>query len=129
MGTLHVTQNIQIPSRHANSDILPYLPSSGIEYDPRSVDQDKLSTYTSLDDYDTLFETRHGREAIDSVVISGERVPATSPVVIPTLAASMGVTENIMTGATPKHILDSEYPFPSQKGHVSVERVSIPNRA
>ena len=60
--------------------------------------------------------------AIDSVAISGERVPATSSVVIPTLAASMGVTENIMTRARPKHTLDSEYPFPSQKGQVSVER-------
>ena len=96
MGAPHVTQNIQIPPRCANSDILPYLPSSGIEYDPRSVDQDRLSTYTSLDDYDTLFEARHGREAIDSVAISGERVPADSPVVIPILATSMGVTENII---------------------------------
>ena len=89
MGTLHMTQNVQIPPRCANSDILPYLPSSGIEYDPRSVDHDTLTTYTSLDDYDTLFEARHGRGAIDSVTISGERVPATSPVVIPTLATSM----------------------------------------
>ena len=64
----------------------------------RNVDQDKLSTYTSLDDYDTLFEARHDRGAIDSVTISGERVPATSPVLIPTSATSMGVTENIMTG-------------------------------
>ena len=54
MGALHMTQNIQIPPRCANSDILPYLPSSGIEYDPRSVDQDEMSTYTSLDDYDSL---------------------------------------------------------------------------
>ena len=52
VGALHETQNVQIPPRHANSDILPYLCSSG--YDPRRVDQDKLSTYTSLDDYDTL---------------------------------------------------------------------------
>ena len=58
VGALQETQNIQIPPRHANSDILPYLPSSGIEYDPGKVDQDKLSTYTSLDDYDTLFEAR-----------------------------------------------------------------------
>ena len=69
MGPLHMMQNVQIPPRHANSDILPYLPSSGIEYDPRSVDQDKLSACTSLDDYDTLFEARHGRGAIDSVTI------------------------------------------------------------
>ena len=96
--------------------------SSGIEYDPRSVDQDELSTYTSLDGYDTLFEARHGREAIGSVTISGERVPAASPVVIPTSATSMGVTKNIMTGARPKHTPDSEYPFPSQKGQVSLGR-------
>ena len=121
MGALHMKQNVQIPPRCANSDILPYLPSSGIEYDPRSVDQDKLSPYTSLDDSDTLFEARHGRGAIDSVTISGERVPATSPVVIPTLATSMGVTENIMTGARPKHTPDSEYPLPSQKDQASVE--------
>ena len=102
VGSLHETQNVQIPPRHVISDILPNLPSSGIEYDPRHVDQDKLSTYTSLDDSDTLFEARHGRGAIDSETTSGERVPAASPVVIPTLTTSMGVTKNIMTGARQK---------------------------
>ena len=33
VATLHVTQNVHITPRCANSDILPYLPSSGIEYD------------------------------------------------------------------------------------------------
>ena len=117
-----MTQNIQIPPRCANSDIFPYLSSSGIEYDPRSVNQDKLSIYTSHDDYDTLFEARHGRGAIDTITISGERVPATSPVVIPTLTITMGVTENIMTWARPKHTPDSEYPFPSQRSQASVGR-------
>ena len=42
-------KNIPIPPRHANSDIFPYLPTIGIEYDPWIVDQDKLSTFTSLD--------------------------------------------------------------------------------
>ena len=64
-----------------------------IEYDPRSMDKDTLSTYTSLDDYETLFEARCDRGAIDSVTISGDRVPATSPVVIPILVTSLGVTE------------------------------------
>ena len=100
--------------------IFPYLPTSGIEYNTRSVDQDRLSTYTSLDDYDTLFEARHGRGAIDSVPRSGERVPATSPVVIPILTTSMGVTENVITGARPKHTPNSEYPTPSQRGAASV---------
>ena len=120
VGVLHETQNIQMLPQHANSDIFRYLPSSGIEYDPRIVDQDKLSTYTSLDDYDTLFEARHGRGAIDSVPISGERVPATSPVAIPILTTSISVTKNIMMGARPKHTPDSEYPLPSQRSSVSV---------
>ena len=62
-------QNVQIPPRHAKSDIFPCLASSGIEYSPGIADQDKLSTFTSLDDYDTLFEARHGRGAIDSILI------------------------------------------------------------
>ena len=74
VDTLHMTPNVQIPARHANSDILPYIPSRGIEYDQKGVDQDKLSTYTSLDDYDALFEARHGRGAIDNVTITGEYI-------------------------------------------------------
>ena len=98
VGSLHETQNVKIPPRHANLDIFPYLPSSGIEYDPRIVDQDKLSTYTSLEDYDTLFEVRQGKGAMDDVPISGERVPATSPIAIPISTTSLGVTKNIMMG-------------------------------
>ena len=64
VDALHETQNVQIPPRCVNSDIIPYLPSRGIEYDPRIMDQDKLSTYTGLNDYDTLFEARHGREPL-----------------------------------------------------------------
>ena len=40
-GALH--GNVQILPRHANSDVLPYLPSSGIEYNPGVMEQDKLS--------------------------------------------------------------------------------------
>ena len=51
-GALH--GNVQIPPRHANSEVLHYLPSSGIEYNPGVIEQNKLSTYTGLNDYDTL---------------------------------------------------------------------------
>ena len=84
------------------------------------MDQDKLSTFTSLDDYDTLFEARHGRGAIDSVPISDERVPATFLVAIPITTANMGVTENIMTGARLKHTSDHEYPPPSLRDLISM---------
>ena len=36
----------------------------------------------------------------------------------------MGVTENIMVGARPRHTPDSEYPLPSQRGPVSVRKES-----
>ena len=105
-----------------------YLPSSGIQYGPRIEDQDKLSTYTGLDDYDTLFEARHGRGAIDSVPVSGEKVPATTPVAMPISTTSMGVTENIIVGARPKHTHCSEYPLPSQRGPVSVGKETTEHR-
>ena len=120
-GVLH--GSIQIPSRHANSDVFPYLPSSGIEYNPGGVEQDKLSTYTGLNDYDTLFEARHGRGAIDSVPTSDERVPTVSSVAMPTTISSMSVTENLMVGARPKHAPDSEYPPPSHRGPISVREI------
>ena len=51
-GALH--GSVQIPPHHANSDVFPYLPSGGIEYNPEIFEQERLSTYTGLDDYDTL---------------------------------------------------------------------------
>ena len=124
VGTFHEMPNVQILPRCANSDIFPYLPSSGIEYDPGILDQDKLSTYTGLNDYDTLFKARYGRRAIDSVPISGERVPTTSPVAVPILTTGMGVTKINMIGARPKHAPDSKYLLPSQRGPVSVSKKS-----
>ena len=45
-----LSRSMQIPPCHANSDVFPYLPSSGIEYNPGVFEQDRLSTYTGLDD-------------------------------------------------------------------------------
>ena len=75
-GTLH--GSMQIPHCHVNSDVFPYLPSGGIEYNPDVFEQDRLSTYTGLDAYDTLFEARHGRGAIDNIPKSCERTLVTS---------------------------------------------------
>ena len=97
---------------HANSDVFPYLPSSGIEYNAGVFEQDRLSTYTGLDDYDTLFEARHGRGAIDNMPKSGKEALATSSIGMPTKTTSVGMTENLMIGARPKHTLDSRHPLP-----------------
>ena len=115
--------SIQVPPCHANSDVSPYLPSSGIECNPEVFEQDRLSTYTGLDDYDTLFEASHGRGAIDSVPISDEGVLAASSMVMPTTTSSMGMTENIMIGARPKHTPDIGHLPPIQRGLVSVREI------
>ena len=71
-------RSMQVPPHHANSDVFPYLPSGGIEYNPGFFEQGRLSTYTGLNDYDTLFEARHGRGAVDSMPKSDEEVLAAS---------------------------------------------------
>ena len=121
-GALH--GSIQVPPHHANSDVFPYLPSSGIEYNPGVFKQDRLSTYTGLDDYDTLFDARHGRGAIDSVPKSDEGVLVASSMAMPTTSSTVGMTENIMIGARPKHTPDSGHPTPNQRGLVSVREMS-----
>ena len=80
-GALH--ESVQIPHHHANSDVFPYLPSSGIEYNPEVFEQDRLSTYSGPNDYDTLFEARHGREAMDNIPKSGERALVASSMGMP----------------------------------------------
>ena len=75
--------SMQIPPCHANSDVFPYLHSGGIEHNPEVFEQDRLSTYTGLDDYDTLFEARHGRGAIDNIPKSGERTFVASSMEMP----------------------------------------------
>ena len=108
---------------HAVSDVFPYLPSGGIDYNPGVFKQDRLSTYTGLNDYDTLFEARHGRGATDSMPKSGERAVAASSMGMPTATLSVGMTENLMAGVRPKHTPDSGYLPPNQRGHVSVREV------
>ena len=114
---------IQVPPQCANSDVFPYLPSSGIEYNPGVFEQDRLSTYTGLNDYDTLFEARHGRGAIDSVPKSDEGVLTASSMVMPTTTSIVGMTENLMIGARPKHAPDNEHPPPNQRGPISVREI------
>ena len=54
--------------------VTPYVGASeytgnigGTDYHPDITEKDKVSTYTGLDDYDTLFAARHGRGALDPV--------------------------------------------------------------
>ena len=53
------------------------------DYHPNVSEIDRVSTYTRLDNYDTLFAARHGRGALD-------QVPTTSGQMI--MTSSMGIT-------------------------------------
>ena len=92
---------IQMPPCHANLSEAPYIPPGGIEYHPAVMEPYRLSTYTGLDDYDTVFEARHGRGALDHMPrISGEAIVTSSIGITPT-TLSVAAIENPMVGIRP----------------------------
>ena len=46
----------------------------------------KVSTFTGLDDFDTLFAAKYGRGALDPVPKFGEQIPTTSLGISPPMA-------------------------------------------
>ena len=115
--------NVQMPPHHANSDAFPYLPSGGNEYNPEVFEQERLSTYTGLDDYDTLFEARHDRGAVDIIPKTGEKTHVVPPMGIPSTITSEDMAENLIVGARPKYNSDSGQLLPDQREHVSIGEV------
>ena len=110
-------RGVQMPPCNMNLNEAAYIPSGGIEYHPAVSESDRLSTYTGLDDYDTLFEARHGRGALDHMPrTSGETIVTSSIGMTPT-TLSMGVLENLMVRTRP--IPDNGPQSTNQKEHVS----------
>ena len=65
--------------------VTPYVDPSehivnigGTDYHSEITETDRVSTFTGLDDYDTLFAARHGRGALDPVPKVGEQITTTS---------------------------------------------------
>ena len=50
----------------------------GTDYHSEITETDRVSTFTGLDDYDTLFAARHGRGALDPVPRVGKQITITS---------------------------------------------------
>ena len=61
-------------TRCAISDIITSLPSNISEHIQGGIDQNAMSAYTNLDDYDAMFEARHGRGAVDNSFAISEGV-------------------------------------------------------
>ena len=59
------------PSEHA-------VNIGGTDYHSEITETDRVSTFTGLDDYDTLFAARHGRGALDPVPKVSEQITTTS---------------------------------------------------
>ena len=108
VGPPHAVQSLQGSARQANLDILLYLPPSVPEYNERGTDQDGLSTYTSLDDYEAMFEARHGRGAINNnFIATGGMLSTTFPITVPTQAESLSIratNKDPMTTQISEHI-------------------------
>ena len=58
----------------------------GINYHSEITETDRVSTFTGLDDYDTLFAARHGRGALDPVPNIGEQKSTTTSDIPPPMA-------------------------------------------
>ena len=59
---------------------------SGTDYHSEITEMDRVSTFTGLDDYDTLFAARHGRGALDPVPKVGEQKSTTTLGISPPMA-------------------------------------------
>ena len=76
-----------------------------------------MSTHTGLDDYDALFEARHGRGVLDNMPRSSGEAIVTSSIGMTPASLNVGMTEIPMVRIKP--IPDSGLPPTKQKEHVS----------
>ena len=79
----------------------------GIGYHPAATESDRVSTYIGLDDYDTLFEARHGRGALDHVPRKSKEMVITSSMGITPTTSRTGLTANPMDKVKPT--IDNEH--------------------
>ena len=91
----------QIPPHHADMGEISHIPPGGMEYHPIVTEPDRLSTYTGLDDYDALFEARHGRGALDNMPRSSGEAIVTSSIGMTPVSLSAGMTESLMVSIKP----------------------------
>ena len=94
-------EGVQIPPHSVNLGEADYIPLGGIEYHPVVSESDRLSTYTGLDDYDTLFKARNGRGALDHMPSTSGETIVTSSIGMTPITLSAGVIENPMVEVGP----------------------------
>ena len=106
---LYVTPYVD-PSEHTGN-------IGGTDYHPDITETDKVSTYTGLNDYDTLFAARHGRGALDPV-------PRVSEQMI--MMTSLGITHPVTGMELMVNPLESLMPAHDTAHSSQREQVSLP---
>ena len=90
----------------------------GNEYHPNVSELDRVSTYTGLDDYDTLFAARHGRGALDQAPRMSEQMIMTSSMGITSTTLSTGLMVNPLDKVKPP----SNIEYSNQREHASMTK-------
>ena len=105
--------------------VTPYVDPSehtvnigGTDYHPDITKTDKVSTYTGLDDYDTLFAARHGRGALDPVPRVSEQMIMTT---------SLGITPPVTGTELMVNPLEKVMPT-CDIAHIESERTGLPSK-
>ena len=96
----------------------------GTDYHPDISETDKVSTYTALDDYDTLFAARHGKGALDPIPRMSEQMVMTTSLGIAPPTVSMGLMVNPYKRVTPAH----DIAHSNQREEVSLPKESLQHR-
>ena len=96
----------------------------GIDYHPVASETDKISTYTGLDDYDTLFAARHGRGALDPVPRMSEQMVMTTSVDLIPPTLGMGLMADPLERVVPTH----DIAHSSQEEQVSIPKDPLRHR-
>ena len=113
MGSIDVVfaTDMQMPSRGINLLRTVGLPEGAV-HNPVA-ESDRLMTYTGLDDYDTLFEMRHGRGALEHVPRESEEkftrvVSPSSEIIGEGAAIFTDVTETMLTALDQQLAMSSD---------------------
>ena len=96
----------------------------GPDYHPNASEADRVSTYTGLDDYDTLFAARHGRGALDQVPRMSEQIIMTTSVGITPPTASTG----LMVNPLEREMFAYDMAHSSQREQASIPKDSLKHR-
>ena len=96
----------------------------GTDYHSNASETNRVSTYTGLDDYDTLFATRHGRGALDPIPRMSEQMIMTTSMGITPPTVSTGLMVNPMERVTPMH----DIAHSSQREQASIPKDSLKHR-